>query len=423
MLKKVRDLFVSRQTVPPREIFLEEIPVVIGEEERSWREELQKRMEKPREKFTGVCSALLVRATTLAGSERDSVYHPKLEKIMRNSLPQFEKAITTSLARQAPPDPSAFYQVAAETLKGCVKALAGPGRYLGTAFPDQMKEVRVLIDELGHQVNEMTPLIAEDKRRSQAYSRARESFIAIRGKQAALAEARERLSIMEARERDLGIKKEGLVREKEDCDRCAGMDGALRDAIRDKEEFAGRVAEIRREIHGTTSNLVHVFAKAEKILQKKGGGEKEMKRVIDIISLEGGNIDEGTVEKVRNILPLVTSMVNSGDIQLKNQEEIKLFSNPDKICPLLESHIFRQKEAERDLQKKEEFIHSHPAVKRAAQVEKALNDIENDRDKIRTEIANIREGIKVMEKEIPERIHELEAALRELFTGGVRLKV
>ncbi len=423
MLKKVRDLFASRQTVPPREISLEEIPVIIGEEEHSWREELQKRMDQPREKFTEVCSALLVRATTLAGSERDFVYHPKLEKITRNSLPQFEKAITTSLARQAPPDPSAFYQVATETLKGCVKALAGPGRYLGTAFPDQMKEVRVLIDELGHQVNEMTPLIAEDKRRSRSFSRARESFISIREKQAALAEARERLSILEAREKDLGIRQEGLAREKEDCDRRAGMDGALQDAVRDKEEFTGRVAGIGREIHGTTSTLVHVFAKAEKILQKRGGKEKEIKRVIDIITQEGGNIDEGSVEKVRNVLPLVTSMISSGDIQLKNQEEINLFSNPDRICPALVSLVYRRKEAEGDLRKKEEFIHSHPEVKRAAQVEKALRDIENEREKIRTEIVTIREGIRVMEKEIPERIHELEAALRELFTGGIRLKI
>ncbi|MDH7510926.1 MAG: hypothetical protein QHH04_07785 [Methanolinea sp.] len=423
MFKKVRDLLAPGKNIPPREISLDEIPAIIGEEERSWREELQKRMDQPREKFTEVSSTLLIRVTALGRSERDSVYHPKIEKITRNSIPQFEKAITTSLSRQAPPDPAAFYQVATESLKGCVKALAGPGRYLGTVFPDQMKEVKVLIDELGHQVNAMTPLIAEDKRRSRSYSRARESFLSIREKQAALAEAREKLSILEARERDLATKQDELAREKEECDRRAGMDGALQDAVRDKGLFSERVAEIGREIHGTTSPLIHVFAKAEKILQKRSGGEKEIKRVIDLLSLEGGKIDEGLVERVKNVLPLVISMVNAGDIHLKNQEEINFFSNPDRICPALASLVNRRKEAESDLRKIEEFIRSHPAVKRAGQVEKFIKEIVNDREKIGTEIVNTREGIRMMEKEIPERIHDLEAVLRELFAGSVRLKV
>jgi adenylosuccinate synthase len=183
------------------------------------------------------------------------------------------------------------------------------------------------------------------------------------------------------------------------------------------------MARIGREIHGTRSTLVHVFAKAEKLLQRRGGEEREIRRIIEMISLEEEMIDEEMVFRVRSVLPLVTSMVNAGDIQLKNQEEITLFSDPDRICPALASLVHRRKEAESDLREKEEFIHSHPAVKRARQVEKVLKEIANDREKIKSEVVNIREAIGAMEKEIPARIHDLESALQDLFAGGVRLKV
>lgn len=423
MLKRFRDFLSARQPIPAREFTLDEIPGIIAEEEHSWNEDLKKRMNQPREKFSEVSSVLFTRVSTLTRSEAGSGYHPKLEKITRNSLPQFGKAIATALARQAPQEPSAFYQMATETLRGCVKAMAGPGRYLGTAFPDQMKEIRTLIDELGHQVNEMTPLIAEDKKRRRSFSRVRESFGSIREKQAALAEERERLLTLETREKELARKQETLARDKEICDHQVRTDRALQDAIRDQEILSVRVTEIGREIQVMTSTLAHVFSKAEKIMQKRGGGEKEIKKGIDLMTMERGNLKEGTVEQVRSVLPLVMSMINTGEIQVKNQEETNLFSNPDKICPALISLISRRKEYERDLGEKKEFIRSHPAKNRAGQLEEVLKEISNEREKIGIELMEIREGIEVKEKEIPESIHDLEEALREIFTGDIRLKV
>jgi len=261
----------TKKTLPVREIHLDEVLSVVEEEERSWREELERRMAPSRQKFNEICSALLVHATTLVDSEGDSLYHPKLEKITRNSLPQFTKAVTTSLSRPSPTDPLEFYQMATETLKGCLKALSGPGRYLGTAFPDQMREIRVLVDELGHQVNEMTPLIAEDQKRSRIISQARDALASIRDEQATLVRARESLAIQMAREKELSRRRDELSKEKEDSDREIQVDGALHDAIRERDALSIQKREIEREIHALTSTLVHVFKKGEKILQRRGG--------------------------------------------------------------------------------------------------------------------------------------------------------
>jgi len=104
-------------------------------------------------------------------------------------------------------------------------------------------------------------------------------------------------------------------------------------------------------------------------------------------------------------------MIKTGEIQLKNQEEIALFSSHDSICTSLLSLVQRRKEAERELLEKDSFILSHPAKNRIRQVEMALDEISNDREKVRSDIREIEAEIKVMEKEIPKKIHDLERAL------------
>jgi len=118
---------------------------------------------------------------------------------------------------------------------------------------------------------------------------------------------------------------------------------------------------------------------------------------------EGNDLGEETVERISRVIPLVISMIETGEIQLKNQEEIALFSSPDSICTSLLSLVQRRKEAGRELREKDALILSHPAKNRSRQVEKALDDIASDREKVRSEIRGFEAEIKVMEKEIPKR--------------------
>jgi len=422
MLKKVRDLFAS-QKPPPREITLDEVMVVLEEKEQSWREELERGISPCRQKFSEVSSALLVRAATLSESEGAGVYHPKLEKITRNSLPQFVRAISLSLNRPVSSDPRAFYLGATEMLRGCIKAIAGPGRYLGTAFPEEMKEIRGLVDELGHQVNEMTPLMAEDKKRSHFFTRAREFCRSVREGQTALAGAGESLNQLETRERELAIKRDELAREKDQCDLEVRKDRALQDALQEVGMLSDRVAGIEREIHAMLSTIVHVFSKAEKILQKRAGAEKEIKMAIALVSSEGNAVREETVDRIQRVTPLVVSMIKTGEIQLKNQGEVDLFSSPDSICPSLFSLVSRRKDAEKALREKAAFIQSHPARNRGSQAEKILVEITREIEETRVKIRETRAGMKSMEREITKKAGDLEETLRGILSGEIRLKI
>ncbi|MEM2124113.1 MAG: hypothetical protein QXL43_02105 [Methanolinea sp.] len=422
MLKRLKELFSASEPREAREVTLEEVGPLLEREESHWQERLGEEMGPLRKEFAEISSHLLERVSVLSGSDSGGAFHPKLEKIARNSLPQFTKAMMLALQRRIPEDPLAFYESAAESLKGCVKAVAGPGRYLGSAFPEQMREIRALVDDMGRLVNRMTPLVAGRRNRGLALDRARVMLGALREKQSALAGAREQLSVLLSRRGDLGKKYDDLVREKEACDRRAGTDGSLQAALRERDAAGERVAEIRREIQKTASTLARVFSKAEKIFQKRGGVQGDLKSVTEALSWDPGGIGEETVDRARAVLPIVKSMVRSGDLPLKNREEAALFSSPGNAMRDLSSLVQQRREAERLLAEKEAFIESHPDRSRGSELSRLIREVGSEREKVSERIGELGRRVEEMERDVAKLVDELEGALRALLPWDVRVK-
>ena len=73
----------------------------------------------------------------------------------------------SALNRQYPENPDDFYIAVTECLKGCIKSSAGPGRYLMGVFPEEMKAIRVSIDQVGREINSLNPVIAETRKKEE----------------------------------------------------------------------------------------------------------------------------------------------------------------------------------------------------------------------------------------------------------------
>ena len=79
---------------------------------------------------------------SLKDADQNPETHPRIKSIAKNSLPLFLRAMNTSLAKEMPDDPEAFYAAAVECVKGCLNAVRGQGRYLMVAFPEEMKDIK-----------------------------------------------------------------------------------------------------------------------------------------------------------------------------------------------------------------------------------------------------------------------------------------
>src|SRR5512136_2553474 len=161
MFKFLKDRFSSGKVEEPLSLAISDIPAILEAREKEITQSLSNDTEIHRRAVSTARAELSALVQELVSLEREEVNHPKLEKIAKNTLPLFEKTMLSSLARDLPEEPEAFYHATSESLKGCVKGLSGPGRYLRGVFPNEMKEIREIVDRIGREMNAMTPHIAK----------------------------------------------------------------------------------------------------------------------------------------------------------------------------------------------------------------------------------------------------------------------
>ncbi|NYT07585.1 MAG: hypothetical protein GKC05_04940, partial [Methanomicrobiales archaeon] len=140
MFRFLKDRFSKEKEEQPLTIRVEDVPGLLDAREAQIAADLAAGTGDHRNAVVTARIELRELVMDLRSKEREEAYHPKLEKIAKNTLPLFEKSMLSSLAKDLPSDPGEFYTAASECLKGCVKGLAGPGRYLKGVFPDEMKE-------------------------------------------------------------------------------------------------------------------------------------------------------------------------------------------------------------------------------------------------------------------------------------------
>ena len=420
MFRKVKDLFGKKESPLVEEIGLADIPALISDHEKEWDAELLQAASVSREKVLSIRDSLEAAVRRLSESKRDAAFHPKLEKIVQNSLPQFEKAVLFALGRPLPEDADEFYQACTESLKGCVKGLAGPGRYLRNVFPEEMKEIRVIIDEFGKEVNLLTPVIAQSRARREKVRLVREAHLRAREMDAAL----DRLS-----KEIPGIKEEivALTRRRdesqatiESCDRRMENDPAFREAAAQVERSKKEMSGILRKFQGTSSTLVHVLRKAEKITQRSETESlaRDIRRVIGLLSSREVPPAADIEREAGAVLPAVSRMIASGEVQLKNQEERDLFSSPEKIPGVL-SKMIRENERAREIATMAEArLAGDPNRIQRGKAEEELRSILSERREKERHLEELIGREKEMRAEYPRLSLQLEAHLSSLLGGN-----
>ncbi len=346
MFKQLRDIF--RRTEPVEEnleLSFDDLPEWLDAREEEIGRELSGATAPSREAISGTLDHLREAVARMETAEGDKEVHPRLRDISRKALPGFTKSMAQILSREPSGDPETFYATASETLKSALKALKGQGKYLSSSYPDEMKEVRTAVRDLGREINSMTEAVArartdrqqvKDVRESyESLSRTREEYIAVTGQVqdlgAALAEAEN--GIREAEQDIAALKlRPDYARQQEIEERIRELDAA--------DEEAGR------ELAALRTPAVHVFRKAGKVAEKAGDGvaAAAIGRVLDAYTgslPDGGEDPVGLTEAV---MPATLAMIRRGDLALKNQDEVRLFSDPDTLPAGMKRVLHRQRE-------------------------------------------------------------------------------
>jgi hypothetical protein len=422
LFRRIKDLFGPGKEPGAVSYHIDELPAILDSRENEVTRTLAEKTLKQRNTIRDLRRALKERVQDLASKQREEAYHPKLETIAKNTLPLFERAMLSSLTKDLPEEPEAFYHDATEILKGCVKGLSGQGLYLRGVFPEEMKEIREMVDQIGREMNAMTPSIA-----------------AARSIRALLSSVRADLSRLKSAETEkkTGIEeflplKEELGRKEREYDQLCERIAIMKEAVETEELRADReeVAALNREfldeertLGADLAVLSHVFRKGEKILTRTMGpaSAKDLDALVDTLAGSGIPAEDQIMPGLSRSLPVIESMIKSGDLVLKNKEEKELFSHKRDLVARIRAGYARREAAYRRFCVKQRAYQELPLL---ADLSAAMKEEERSAvqlEVMKSRISGITDKNKALEHEIPSLREKVRTHVESLLGYPVSL--
>jgi hypothetical protein len=403
-----------------REVRIEEVQDLLSGIGTDAMEAFRSGMQEPMQEVLAAREELRELMEHLHSVERDKAFHPKLEKIAVNSLPLFEKAISSSLSRPLPEDPEEFYDASAESLKVMVKALTGPGRYLTGVLPEEMKAVKSAINRVGRAMNSMNPLIT-------VYRKKKES---VRSLSAISTEYRSTIDGIGEIDRQVPLMEKEIHRTEEAMEGTGGEDkevrGAEADSLGRLKEDRTRVESVmtekERELRALFAVVIHVLRKGEKIAHRDNNSlAREIHEVIRMLEAKTFPTYQEISDPLSRVVGLVASMVESGEITLKNKEEKELFGNAGLITARVEEFLADISMLSAEYMEIEKQIEGHPTTQATLAREEESQSLQDQHAGLVNEIEALRNERTILAERQGTLHDSLQAGLEELLGMPVKI--
>ncbi len=395
----------------------------LAEQEKTARTTLQAEVEEPIRTIRNAQAHLQLTVNNLKSADQSPETHPKIRSIAKNSLPLFLRAMNTSLAKELPEDPEGFYGEAVESVKGCLNAVRGQGRYLMVAFPDEMKDIKAGIDAIGREINVMTRAIGRFK---EEFSR----ITAARGAYAALSDA--------GKDRERSFAREERIRERvaENTARRNAIEAETARLAADESflaldtgrtrcaELANERDDLFRHYASLTMTASHVFRKAEKIAIRKHLSKEVhiLKDAMEILSHHEVTTADTVSRALDAACPIVQQMIEENDIILKNREERVIFSDTVQFSGEVSGLCTKYREIGERCRTEEETLHSHPVPVRLRSLEREKEQLESMQAHEEQEHRDLLKARKELEDAIPLLREELTKKLGVMSGETVQLQ-
>lgn len=324
VLGRIRSLL--RKEERGGELSLAELDRLLRDETRRIEEEVDRRLLGERETVLRASGRMREVLARIGAKERDPAWHPKLEKIARTSVPAFIRVVEQHLQRPVPAESARLYEEAAGLLKGCIAAMKGSGKYLRSVFPEEMKEFREGVGELGAAVNRMTAALSEAGDRRERLERAGKAMESLAAREKEIASADGRLAELDRARRELEERVRQLEQEERELQQ--GPEHrellALQESLRALEQEAG---EILRELDRRLATMLGVFRRGANVL-RHASDERGAERMAELIrAIEGAARERRVLEPpLLEACGAVQPVIESGILVLKGQDERAVFS-------------------------------------------------------------------------------------------------
>lgn len=400
------------------------VPAWLDGREKTARSALLSETGETQKKIRNAVLKLQQITNTVAQAEQDPAIHPKLKSIAKNSLPQFVKAMNSSLARELPDEVEEFYPAAVECLKSCLNSTRGQGRYLQEVFPEEMKVVKSGIDAIGREINDITASLTRYRKEKTLIEAAHSLHTALLDISTDIQKAEEKdkritLRISEITDRIAAIDKELQVLP---ADEQMAEVNTLKAALLEEENRRDVAIRSNAALSMTAS---HVFRKVEKIAvrQKHPSEISALRHTMELLSDHAVPDTRDLAAALTAACPVAERMIAAEEITLKNKEERAIFSDTKQfstdICASC-TDLRSQEEACRIAQEK---LASHPLLVRIHSLEREKAQLETMLKKENQTRVELKDWMQKTQEKIPKLSEELTKKIEDMVGGGVQLQI
>lgn len=194
-------------------------------------------------------------------------------------------------------------------------------------------------------------------------------------------------------------------------------DYARKQQIEEKiRELDALEEETGREIAALRVPAIHLFRKAEKVAGRTGDSATAaaIGRVLDAYtdSLPEGEGDPAGLTEA--VMPATLAMIRQGDLLLKNQDEVRLFSDPETLPAGIRRVLHRQREVREQRGTLQETRATLPCVTEEQRLLAILAELRREREAksaVRTRAESQRETLQTSYAAERERLRSRTAAL------------
>ena len=325
MLRKIRERFIKGAQPQLTELAFQEIPGWLEVQEEEIRRGLEEVTGSSRSVIMEEIAGIRAIAASLEGAEGAPGIHPKLESIVKKARPEFMRSVEQALAKPLPEEPDGFYAAATAVLKALITATRGRGRYLSSAYAEEMRKLRTALQVYGSEVNRLTERHAEARAKFQTTGEIREIYDEMVRVREEYGATRNRMEHLEEAVRE----RKGALAEVETSIAAHMKSPAYLSEMNATESLQALEEDLEKahlDYRTTALAALHLIKKAEREFAKRGDTQSAAK-VRDALAALAMVPDPAPQlhAALSEAIPHTLALVRSGAVTPKNRDEKRLF--------------------------------------------------------------------------------------------------
>ncbi|UUX91697.1 hypothetical protein [Methanoplanus endosymbiosus] len=353
--------------------------------------------------------------------------HPnkKLLNVARNSKPKFIGSMRKAIEAGISDDPEKVYDSMISFVNESAKIMKGKGRYLGAAFPEEMKAVKSGIDSVGKLINKMTEEVkipVELKEKSGIsegkYDLIEDKYRQIRGDNERISALADKMSALKGEISDIESGMENLKGSAEFSEEA--------ELISRLEALEMNFSAAENDYEALIASTGNVFRKSSYQFSRENNKEMagKVESLIDILSKKNDKcrlMDEA-VELYSSVYPSLATVFGANPDIIKNKTEEELFSSPGVFPEKLKSCCNELKLSLDEIDAVKREAEGYSSGRELGRLSKRYEANTEGIVRLEEESESLKFRISESEGEIPELMRDLEESLNDWRENPVELK-